>query len=112
MTEFIQKAEELSAMLSDSDEYKRFLEAKNELEKDRELYNRVVEYRRRNFYIRNGNTNDKQGELKKLGEENGDILRNTVVREFLNAELILCRIVQEINTLVISKIDFDVSFLE
>ncbi|MDE7432603.1 MAG: YlbF family regulator [Lachnospiraceae bacterium] len=109
--ELEEKAKELSEMILKSDIYKRYINAKEELEKDTDLLGRVGEYRRKNFQIQMEANNNKRDALKGLESEYYETLSQVVVKEFLDAELILCRKIQKINNIIIDKIDFDMNFI-
>lgn len=106
-----EKAYELSRAVLESDVYKRYVKAKKMLEDDEELYVRVNEYRQRNFVIQNSTSNNRADELRELENEYKDMLKNTIVREYLNAELLLCRTVRKINEIIVDGIDMDMSFM-
>lgn len=109
--ELEQKAEELSEMIIKSDIYERYIRAKEELGKDTDLAGKVNEYRRRNFRLQMEANDNKRDELRRLENEFYEIISNNTVKEFLDAELILCRTIQKINNIIIDKVDFDVDFI-
>lgn len=109
--ELEEKAKELSDMIIESDIYKRYIKAKENLEKDTDLFGRVAEYRRRNFFIQMGSNDNKRDDLRGLENEYYETLSNVTVKEFLDSELILCRTIQKINTIIIDRVDFDVDFI-
>ena len=106
------KARELSDMLINSDVYKRYLAAKENLEKNRELMQKVTEYRRRNFFIQNDEHGNKYEAIRNLSGEYYDVLTDRYVKEFLDCEVMLCRTVQNINNIIVEKLDFDIGFIE
>lgn len=110
--ELYKMAEELSEMLLNSDIYQRFLESKKRLEENQKLFNRVKEYQRKNFQIQNDTSDNIKEQLRNLENEYRDIMRNTIVRDFLNSELILCKTIKTINETIVNKIDINVDFLE
>ena len=109
--EIFEKAEEISALILDSDAYRRFIMAKEKLDDNPEIAERVTEYRKKNFALQNGTSNNKIDELRELENEYGEVLKNTLIREFLNAELILCRTIQNINEIIAEKLDFEMDFI-
>lgn len=109
--ELEKKAEEIAEMLVNSDVYKTFVEAKNKLAEKQDILKKVNEYRRKNFEIQNGTADNKAEQLRNLENEYKEILRNTEARNFLNAELILCRNIKKINEIIIDKIDMNMDFL-
>ena len=109
--ELERKAEELSEMLANSDIYRTFAEARDRLEENQDILNKVNEYRRKNFIIQNGTEDNKTEQLRNLENEYKDILRNTIARDFLNAELVLCRTIKKISEIIIERIDMNMDFL-
>lgn len=109
--EIVEKAEELSNMIRESEEYKRYLAAKEAISADVDLYNRVNEYRKKNFTLQNSTSNNRIDELRELENEYREIMKNTIVREFLNSELILCRKMQKINELIVDGLDLDIQIV-
>ena len=100
-----EKAYELSNAILGSDVYKRFINARESLKKHEDLCAKANEYRHKNFMIQNSTSNNRVDELRELENEYRDILRNTIVREYLNAELLLCRTIQKINEIIVDGLD-------
>lgn len=109
--DLISKAEELGRCLRESDIYKEYVQAKQKLYEDEALAGRVREYVKRNFYIQNYENGNKSEDIHNLQNDFKDILRNTVARDYLNAELVLCKTIKQINCMIISDIDFNVDFI-
>lgn len=105
-----EKAYELSNAILGSDVYKRFINARESLKKHEELCAKANEYRHKNFIIQNSTSNNRVDELRELENEYRDILKNTIVREYLNAELLLCRTIQKINEIIVDGLDMDIDF--
>lgn len=105
------KARELSKMIIDSDVYQRYISAKENLERNTELKVKVDEYRKKNFFIQNKESNNKLDELKNLFSEYYEVLSDKNVKEYMDCELILCRTLQQINEIIVDGIDFDVDFI-
>lgn len=105
------KVIELSNAIMESEDYKKYLSAKNEIEENQDLLARVNEYRKKNFFIQNSDSMNKIEEIRKLVGEYYDVLSNKLVKDYLEAELVLCRCIQNINNIMMEKLDFDVSFI-
>lgn len=110
--ELEQLARNLGDALLNSAEYKRYMSAKEKLFEDKNLLARVNEYRKRNFYIQNSIDHNKIDQLNSLMGENYELLSNRYVKEYFDAELILCRAIQNINNIIIDGIDLDLEFLD
>lgn len=106
------KTEELARSLKESSVYKNYLEAKDRLMENELLAGRIKEYMRRNFVIQNNESQNKVDSLHDLQNEYRDILRNTVARDFLNAELSLCKTIKKMNSILVEDVDISVDFLD
>lgn len=105
------KAEEFKQTIMDSEEYHKFDMYRRLLNETPDLKERVNEFRKANMSLQmEGKTQDRE-EVQRLGAEYSDVLTNSVVREFLNAELILCKMLQQINIMLISDIELELDFL-
>lgn len=106
------KAKELSDAILDSEEYKEYQYYLGEIRKQPELYDRVCDFRRRNFELQNTDVNDNMyDEVMRFQMENAAIRRDELVNDFLKAELSVCRMLQDISRSVIDKVELDVDFL-
>ncbi len=106
-----EKARELAEVILDSEIYNRYLQAREFMIENPELFAKVNEYRKRNFYIQNSPDINKPEELRKLLEEFDSIINNKSVREYLDSELILCRTMKKVNNILVEQIDLDIDFL-
>lgn len=100
--------ESLKEAIKQSREYADYQRAKEELQKNPELAQQVDEFRRLNYELQNSDNSDyayeRNDEIEALFA--GFRKENTAV-DFLNAELALCRMLQEINYTMAEIIDFD-----
>ena len=110
--ETVRIAKELSKAVLESDEYRKYRECLEEIRKDSGLYDKVNHLRRSNFEMQNGEGGRlSYEEYSALAEESITLRQSTVVSEFLDAEVGLGRLVQEIVNIVVGNIDFDNEFL-
>lgn len=106
------KTAELSAAILDSEEYKEFLYYLDEIKKQPELYDRVCDYRRRNFELQNMDINDNMfDEVMHFQMENAGIRKDALVNNFLRAELSVCRMLQDITRSISESVELDTDFL-
>lgn len=106
------KTAELSAAILDSEEYKEFLYYLGEIKKQPELYDRVCDYRRRNFELQNMDINDNMfDEVMHFQMENAGIRKDGLVNNFLRAELSVCRMLQDITRSISESVELDTDFL-
>lgn len=106
------KAAELLDALRNSEEYQEYLRCYDEIKEDPELYNRVCDYRKRNFELQNMDVNDNMfDEVMRFQMENADIRRIDLVNQFLKSELSVCRMLQDISKEILDGVDIDLAFL-
>lgn len=107
-----EKASELARMLADSTEYRKYLESREALKQDEELYKKVNEYRKDNFLLQiQGEEGNLYEETGMLQENFASVRKDSRVDHFLKDELSLCKLVQQIYTMLLDELDFDVDFL-
>lgn len=110
MEELMEIAENLSEKIKNSQEYKRYIEANINLNISPSVKNRLSEYQREVFRIQNSLEDNKSHQVEKLNKEYLDILDNSDVREFLKCEAVMCKILQEINRILIDDLDIEINF--
>lgn len=104
-------AEDLGSALIESDIYKRYIKSREELSKDESLFGRTLKFKKDCFYIHNCSDSDRLDKLRGIYSENYDMINDKKVKEYLDAELVLCRTIQMINNLIVDKVDMDMNFL-
>ncbi len=108
MTEVENELFVLIEAVKHSETYKNYDRARVTLKSDPELMERVNEYRMQNFELQNsvddGTLHDR---IDAFARENMDLSEEPRVRAFLNSELALCRMLQEITDRVVEGIDFE-----
>lgn len=106
-------AKQLSVAIRSSSEYTVYRQRLEELQGQPELYAQVNNLRRNNFQRQNGGggrmTYD---EYSAFVAESRRLRGNPLVDEFLNAEVGLGRLLQDVKRIIISEIDFDNQFLD
>ena len=106
------KTAELAQAVADSEEYKSYLHYLEEIKKQPELYEKVCDYRRRNFELQNMDVADNMfDEVMRFQMENAGIRKNELVNEFLKAELSVCRMLQGITRVIADSVGLDTDFL-
>ncbi len=112
MTSEIQaKAKELAELILNSEEYQNYIKSKEVLKADKELYNKVNELRRRNYFLQvEEDENSIYDEMCKMQNEFATIRQDNRVDKFLRDEVSLCRMIQQINKIVTKEIDFELDF--
>lgn len=105
----IQEAtQKFAAYIQQSDTYKEYLFQREKIKKQPELYEKVNEFRQRNFELQNEtDSGDLLDRMEAFEREYAKFRENPLVEDFLRAELSFCRMMQDINTLLTSEIDFE-----
>lgn len=103
---------ELAQAVLDSEEYRNYLKYSDELKKNADLYRQVNEMRRGNFDIQNNaDAGDVFEAAENLRRQYQELRQIEGVRDFLNAEMSLGRMIQEIYRTVVQDICFDLDWL-
>ena len=105
-------ARQLSQAIVRSNEYRDYREALAALKEQPDLYAQVNELRRQNFARQNGMEGTMSyEEYSNLSVLSKNLHTNPVASRFLNSEVGLGRLIQDINRNVMSDIEFDSEFL-
>lgn len=105
-------ARQLSQAIVRSNEYRDYREALAALKEQPDLYAQVNELRRQNFARQNGMEGTMSyEEYSNLSALSKNLHTNPVASRFLNSEVGLGRLIQDINRNVMSDIEFDSEFL-
>lgn len=103
---------ELAQAVLDSEEYRNYLKCSDELKKNADLYRQVNEMRRSNFDIQNNaDAGDVFEAAENLRKQYQELRQIAGVRDFLNAEMSLGRMIQGIYRTVVKDICFDLDWL-
>lgn len=103
---------ELKQAVLESNEYREYKRLETEISRDADLKRSVDEFRRQNFEIQyNDEIQDIEQSVSQLEARFTDIRNQGLVKNYLAAEICLCRLVQDICVSVVDVLDFDVDFL-
>ncbi len=105
------KAEELKYTILNSEEYKNFDMYRRKLFEYPDLKERVNQFRAANVSMQIHKANSVNVDMQNFAAENQDLLNNSLVRDFLNSELILCKMLQKVNKILISDVELELDFL-
>lgn len=101
-------AKKFAALIQESDTYKEYFFQREKLRKQPDLYEKVNEYRQKNFDIQNeSDGEDLFDKMEAFEKEYAKFRENPLVEDFLRAELAFCRLMQEINVMLTAEIDFE-----
>lgn len=104
---------ELAEAVRNSEEYTNYIYYKNLLAENPTLERSVNELRLQTFKFQNmEDTSDTFEEISEIRRRFEYVRTQDLANDFLNAELCLCRMVQNIYKAIIEDIDFDLDFLQ
>ena len=97
-----------AAYIQETDTYKEYWYQREKIKKQPELYDKVNEYRQKNFDLQNeSDSEDLFDRMEAFEQEYAKFRQNPMVEDFLRAELAFCRMMQDINVLLTAEIDFE-----
>lgn len=103
---------QLREAIQNSDEYLEFKRLEAVIVRNPDLKRQIDEFRKRNFEIQNVESDiDILEATENLNMQYKDVRRQEMVNRYLNAEVCLCRLVQEICFTVVDAVDFELDFL-
>ena len=105
-------ARQLNASIKASDEYHKLKLYQKELVQIPELYEKVQEFRKRNYELQLGAKHiDDKETFYRMSEEYKSVLENPLVNSYLNAELAFCKMSQNAIRLACKDIDLQLDFM-
>lgn len=108
MVEVATALESLIEAIVESKEYREFQKQKEIMRERPALKQQIDEYRQRSFELQHSeDTEDLLERTEKFAEQYEDFRKNPLVEDFLNAELELCIMIQEINRCVVEAVEFE-----
>lgn len=106
--EIIEAARQFADTIMTSNTYKEYLYQREKIKKQPELYEKVNEFRQRNFDLQNeADSEDIFDRMEAFEREYEKFRENPFVDSFLQAELAFCRMMQEVYVLLAEEIDFE-----
>ncbi|MGN0279123.1 MAG: YlbF family regulator [Lachnospiraceae bacterium] len=101
-------AKEFAETIQKSDTYQKYYFQREKIKRQPDLYDKVNEYRRKNFELQNSaDSDDLFDRMEEFEKEYEKFRENPLVDDFLRAELAFCRMMQDINELLTTEIDFE-----
>lgn len=99
--EIIEAARAFADQIMTSDTYRQYYYQREKIKKQPELYEKVNEFRQRNFDLQNETDSDDMLDRMEAFEREYEKFReNPLVDDFLRAELAFCRMMQEVYVLL------------
>lgn len=91
-----------------TDTYRNYCVQLQKIKQQPEQYAKVNEFRKRNFELQNSaQTDDLFEKMDAFEREYEKFREDTVVDDFLRAELAFCRMMQKVDILITEKLDFE-----
>lgn len=107
-SEIIDATKKFAAIIQESDTYKEYLHQREKIKTQPELYDKVNEYRQKNFDLQNESDSEELFDrMEAFEQEYAKFRENPLVSDFLRAELAFVRMMQDVNVLLASEIDFE-----
>lgn len=106
--EILEATRKFAAVIQDSRTYKEYYRQRERIKTQPGLYDKVNEYRQKNFDLQNeSDSEDLFDRMEAFEQEYAEFRENPYVEDFLRAELAFCRMMQEVNVLLTAEIDFE-----
>lgn len=100
-----EKVEELRTAIEESAEYQNFLSARRQVDQIPGLAEKIREFCWRNYELQNIDGEDLYERMEAFEAQFEGFRRNPVVAAYLERELRICRMLQEINARIIDIVD-------
>lgn len=107
------EARKLNQTIKESVEYEHYLQAMKRVQENQELYQAMNSFRRRNYELQSYDDGvNRYQEIHNLALEYEKVLRNPIVNEFLMAEQMISRKMEEVYEVIVEDLEFDYSYME
>lgn len=107
MRQVINESKQLNEHIRASEEYCTYLRTKKALMDNAELSNYLHEFRRKNYELQNRQGVNPYNEMIELTKEYDELLHNSIVSDFLQAEQQICKLLQKVFDSVAEGLEFD-----
>lgn len=103
---------QLRKAIQNSNEYVEYKRLEAVIMRNPDLKRQIDEFRRRNFEIQNSEEcGDILEATENLNAQFSDMRSQETVNRYLNAEVCLCRLVQDLCFTIVDAVDFELDFL-
>lgn len=106
------QTDNLVKAIQGSEEYIRFKSAEEALSEQKELWNKVNEFRKNKFFVQMRQGTNFLEENDKIKSDYDALLHNGLVEDFLLAEQQLCKLMRKVNARIFDSIEMNIDFLE
>lgn len=100
---------ELMEAIRTSREYMDFEEKKQEIAQHPELRGQIDDFRRKIYLLQNSDASfDLMEDMGRMFRERTELYKNTLIADYLKAELRICRILQKVSMEVMNATDVEI----
>ena len=107
MDAIMEECRKLNLMITNSEEYRNYIFARNSIKANEDLYNSLMEFKRRYEDIMKYTDGNPYDEIYRIYYENDDLIHNSTVNEYLRAESALSKLIRSIIEKVTDGIRFE-----
>ena len=107
MRQVINDSKQLNEHIRASEEYRTYLRTKQALLENEELSRHLQEFRAKNYELQNRQGVNPYDEMIELTREYDELLHNSVVSDFLQAEQQICKLLQRVCDSIAEGLEFD-----
>lgn len=107
MDKIMEASRDLNLMITDSEEYKNYIYARNSIKANEELYDSLMQFKRQYEDIMKYTDGNPYDDLLRVYYENDDLIHNSVVNDFLRAESALTKLLKSTIERVTAGIRFE-----
>ena len=111
-TEVRRRLEDLVKAIRSSEEYHMFQEAKRRLDAEPAERKNADDFRRKNFEFQNSEESLSAQAQVAMYHERESLRRNELIDTYLNAELVMCRLLRQVTLSVMESSDLDLDSME
>lgn len=106
MNDALIKGMRLNEAIKQSNEYKEYVEAKYELLKNNDLCQRLKSFKMRNQELQSHPGINPLDEVIELAKEYDEVLNDSVVSSYLQAEQKVCKLMQKVYDIIADGLEF------
>ena len=107
MKQVINESRKLNEHIRASEEYQTYLKAKHALRENEVLSRNLQEFRAKNYELQNRQGVNPYDEMIELTREYDELLHNSIVSDFLQAEQQICKLLQQVFDSIAEGLEFD-----
>lgn len=107
MKSVIIESAHINEHIKNTEEYKSYLNAKNNLYSHEELFGAFREFRAKNYELQNRVGVNPYDEVSALVNEYDELLHNSIVSDFIRAEQNICKMMQRVYNTIAEGLEFD-----